>query len=513
MLRKGTALLLLAACAVHAQAENQTNNQADNPETVAERSQATARAVLDQAVAAIGGAEALRSIEVVRLRLEGETWPRLQMPTASPPFAAGTQQETLLLDLKNNRLKLEQKVSGAGFDGDNTVVIKSGEGANYDNRAHTITPIPAAQSSQQQFVQYNRRVPQLLLRQALDRETSLRSLGKDTFEGKPHDVFTFVMADTQQVAVYVDSATHLVSKYELLFVDPFTGTEASEIMFGNYTRTGNFQVPTTWRTRQAGDIVTRLQLKVELNPAITDQSFDVAADGYARVAALPDTLDEKIEKLGDGLFVIQNVAGQNQNTLAVEFEDYIVAVEAPGSSASADEVIKRIKTAIPGKPIRYVAMTHHHGDHIGGLRSFIAEGATVITTQSNRQVVEMMAAAPQLDRLAQNPRKPEFLFIERGKRVLTDGARTLQLIDVGPNPHAREMVIAYLPKERVLFQGDLFFLPPNDAPTGPPQPTTISFAKKLQELKLGVDRIASVHGRTTTIDELNRAMQSTIPST
>ena len=513
MLRKGTALLLLAACAVHAQAENQTNNQADNPETVAERSQATARAVLDQAVAAIGGAEALRSIEVVRLRLEGETWPRLQMPTASPPFEAGTQQETLLLDLKNNRLKLEQKVSGAGFDGDNTVVIKSGEGANYDNRAHTITPIPAAQSSQQQFVQYNRRVPQLLLRQALDRETSLRSLGKDTFEGKLHDVFTFVMADTQQVAVYVDSATHLVSKYELLFVDPFTGTEASEIMFGNYTRTGNFQVPTTWRTRQAGDLVTRLQLKVELNPAITDQSFDVAADGYARVAALPDTLDEKIEKLGDGLFVIQNVAGQNQNTLAVEFEDYIVAVEAPGSSAGADEVIKRIKTAIPGKPIRYVAMTHHHGDHIGGLRSFIAEGATVITTQSNRQVVEMMAAAPQLDRLAQNPRKPEFLFIERGKRVLTDGARTLQLIDVGPNPHAREMVIAYLPKERVLVQGDLFFLPPNDAPTGPPQPTTISFAKKLQELKLGVDRIASVHGRTTTIDELNRAMQSTIPST
>jgi glyoxylase-like metal-dependent hydrolase (beta-lactamase superfamily II) len=509
MLRKATALVLLAACAVHARADNQANN----PETLAERSQATARAVLDQAVAAIGGAEALRSIEVVRLRLEGENWPRLQMPTASPPFEAGTQQETLLLDLKNNRLKLEQKVSGAGFEGDNTIVIMSGEGANYDNRAHTITPIPVAQSSQQQFVQYNRRVPQLLLRQALDRETTLRSLGQDTFEGKPHDVFTFVMADTQQVAVYVDSASHLVSKYELLFVDPFTGTEASEIMFGDYTRAGSFQVPTTWRTRQAGDLVARLQLKVEINPAVTDQSFDAAGDGYTRVAALPDNLDEKIEQLADGVFVIQNVAGQNLNTLAVAFKDYIVAVEAPGSSAGADEVIKRIKSAIPGKPIRYVAMTHHHSDHIGGLRSFIAEGATVITTQSNAQVVAAMAAAPQLDRLAKHPRKPEFLFIERGKRVLTDGTRTLQLIDVGPNPHAREMVIAYLPKERVLFQGDLFFVPANDAPTGPPQPTTLSFAKKLQELKLGVDRIASVHGRTTTSDELQRAMQSAHPRT
>ena len=54
-----------------------------------------------------------------------------------------------------------------------------------------------------------------------------------------------------------------------------------------------------------------------------------------------------------------------------------------------------------------------------------------------------------------------------------------------------------------MFQGDLFFMPANDAPAGPPQATTVSFAQKLQELKLGVDRIASVHGRTTTIEELH----------
>src|SRR5262245_66169798 len=110
MLRKATALLLLSVCTVHADTESKANN----PETLAERSQATARSVLDRAVAAVGGAEALRSIDVVRLQLQGETWPRLQMPTVAPPFEAGTQQEALLVDFKNNRLRLEQRVSGAG---------------------------------------------------------------------------------------------------------------------------------------------------------------------------------------------------------------------------------------------------------------------------------------------------------------------------------------------------------------------------------------------------------------
>src|ERR1700741_2472874 len=146
MLRQATALLLVAACAVHA------DTNANNPETLAERSQATARKVLDEAVAAIGGADALRSIDVVRLRFDGETWPRLQMPTAAPPFESGTQKETLLLALKNNRLLLDQEPSGAGFEGHNTIVIQSGQGSNYDHRGHTITPIPVAQSSQQQFV-------------------------------------------------------------------------------------------------------------------------------------------------------------------------------------------------------------------------------------------------------------------------------------------------------------------------------------------------------------------------
>ncbi len=479
---------------------------AEDPATLTGRSQVKARKVIDSAVAAIGGRDALQGIETLKLQLEGETWIRLQMPTPNPPFEAGAFQESLVLDLKDNRLSLDQRTSGGGFEGHNTVVIKAGEGTAYDHRARTMTPIPSEQTTQQQFVQYYRRLPNLILRQALDGANSLRYLGDDQFNGRKHSVVTFVMPDTQQVALYVDANTGLVSKYELVFTDPLRGQSASEIIFSDYASAGKLKVPQTWTWRLAGDVIARYKVKAQFNAADIDKAFEIADTGFSKVAALPLTLKPSVEKLADGVYVIHNVAGQNQNTMAVEFKDYVLAVEAPGSSDGADSVIKRIKETIPGKPIRYVAVTHHHGDHIGGLRSFIAEGATVITTRANRGTIETMAAAPQNDRLSKNPRKPEFLFVDGGKRAVTDGEQTVELIDVGPNPHAREMLIAYLPKQRVLFQGDLFFLPNNDAPVGPPQPTTISFAQKLKEKALAVDRIASVHGRTATMAEFLKAL-------
>src|SRR5688500_16672413 len=83
--------------------------EAQNPETLTERSQAAARDVLLRAVNALGGMQSLRGIESVRYRMEGQAWERLQMQTPAPPFEASTLQETILLDLTQDRVRIDEQ--------------------------------------------------------------------------------------------------------------------------------------------------------------------------------------------------------------------------------------------------------------------------------------------------------------------------------------------------------------------------------------------------------------------
>src|SRR5687768_1569783 len=121
MLIRVVAALLIAACSAQA-----------NPQ-----------AVLDRAVQALGGADALQKIEVVRLQLEGETWPRLQTRTPELPFEAGKIKLSLLLDLRQNRLLFSQHEIETGFVRDNTTLIKGGGGTIYNHRAGSFRSFPS----------------------------------------------------------------------------------------------------------------------------------------------------------------------------------------------------------------------------------------------------------------------------------------------------------------------------------------------------------------------------------
>jgi len=80
------------------------------------------------------------------------------------------------------------------------------------------------------------------------------------------------------------------------------------------------------------------------------------------------------------------------------------------------------------------------------------------------------------------------------------------LYDIGPNPHAKEMLVAYLPKEKILFQADMLNPNPNGSiPIA--QDVTLSFSENLQKLGLAVEKIYGVHGRPATPEEMRASIE------
>jgi len=169
-------------------------------------------------------------------------------------------------------------------------------------------------------------------------------------------------------------------------------------------------------------------------------------------AAAPLTVTS--EKLGDGLYRLTTGPG-SYDSVIVEFKDYIMMLEAGQSIQRALAYIAETKKLIPNKPIRFVMNTHPHSDHTGGLPVLVAEGATIITHKNNEEFLSKALNTPRTlldDVLAKNPKKAKIEAIE--KKVYSDGTRTVEIYHVAPVPHSNGLMIAYIPKEKILFQGD-----------------------------------------------------------
>jgi hypothetical protein len=69
------------------------------------------------------------------------------------------------------------------------------------------------------------------------------------------------------------------------------------------------------------------------------------------------------------------------------------------------------------------------------------------------------------------------------------------------------MLVAYLPKQRIVFQGDLFFSPFDGQPVGFAQESTQHFAAKVRELGFSVDKLVGVHGKVGNMTELDQALE------
>jgi glyoxylase-like metal-dependent hydrolase (beta-lactamase superfamily II) len=146
----------------------------------------------------------------------------------------------------------------------------------------------------------------------------------------------------------------------------------------------------------------------------------------------------------------------------VIFEDYVLVIDA-NFPAGAREIIRKIR-AITQKPIRFAFDTHHHGDHAYGNQVFIENGAvpvahTGVIDEMKRYETGYYGGKPglweQSDRadLKSSKLKPPSVLFPR-ELIFDDGKRRVELMHLGV-AHTHGDAVAWLPKERILFTGDL----------------------------------------------------------
>lgn len=192
---------------------------------------------------------------------------------------------------------------------------------------------------------------------------------------------------------------------------------------------------------------------------------------------------------------VQHVTGGLNHSLLVEMRNHLIVFDAPVSDGHSKWVLDTARTKYPGKPVKYLVLTHHHMDHAGGLRAYAAQGATIVAGRGTAAHYKRVLAAPftRNPDLAPRDLRATPIVEVRDKHVLTDGSREVHVYVIEPNPHADGLLIGYLPETRLGFVTDIWS-PGVGAPPDKLNPALAALVAGVKRAGISPQRFAGGHG-------------------
>jgi glyoxylase-like metal-dependent hydrolase (beta-lactamase superfamily II) len=335
---------------------------------------------------------------------------------------------------------------------------------------------------------------------ALDQTSIVSNLREENGQ----QVVDVVASNGTKFVLFVDGETGLPSKVMSSSYDQNLGDVAIETFFEDYGESGGLggfetrlTLPRSYTTRVDRFEVSTLRVAMDPNREVGDLAAPL--DVRSAAPATATAVVEVVEVVGG----VWHLTGQSHHSVLVEFDEYLVLIEAPQSEARTLAVIERARELQPGKPLRYVVNTHHHFDHSAGIRAAVSEGLTVITHAVNRSFFEDLMARQHsivVDVLARNP-QPLTIETVNGDEPyeLTDGRRTLRIYRIVDDLHSDGIVMAYLPQERILIEADAY------SPTSRAAPFAQVLLQNIEDRGLKVETIMPLHGEVSAFVDLERA--------
>jgi glyoxylase-like metal-dependent hydrolase (beta-lactamase superfamily II) len=473
--------------------------------------------LIKQAVSAEGGADALRNLKRVAITADVQHWePEQSFVVDGEPRLLATSKIMVNWDIEHGTARTEwDRNLIYPFKGpekySDVITSKSG----FTATARGERPMSSIRVASEQR-ELERATPTLLLKALAAPERV--SAAKDQLLGKEKLPAVTFDDNGTRFTILFDRKTHLPAAIRTLDDDNLLGDATYDAVFSDWKPVGGVQVAHTLTQRLAGvDVGKIVYTGVIANPAVDATIFEPgeavlkelkpAASGNVpyqwvlrRISLARFTDSDAINydaatspglKLVEIAPNVQHVVGGSHNSLIVAMPSFLVVFDAPINEWQSLWTIDAAKKKYPGKPIKYLVLTHQHNDHTGGSRTYVAEGATVVVGAPNKAYFEKVFTAPHTiyaDELQKSPRKASILEVA-DQMSIKDGDDEIRLYRI-PNPHAESMMIGHVVRDNVVWVTDLYSpIRDKDKNEG-----MVSFAEALKKYDIKPVMIAGGHG-------------------
>ena len=186
----------------------------------------------------------------------------------------------------------------------------------------------------------------------------------------------------------------------------------------------------------------------------------------AKTFASQADLEEKqvsFDKLSEHAYAY--TAEGDPNTGIVIGDDAVMVIDTQATPLMAQDVIRRIRE-VTDKPIKYVLLSHYHAVRVLGASAYKAEGCEqIIASQDTYDLIVERGEQDKASEIGRFPRLfrnvetvpagltwPTITF--NRKMTLWMGSLEVQILQLGRG-HTKGDTVVWLPKDRVLFSGDL----------------------------------------------------------
>ena len=241
-------------------------------------------------------------------------------------------------------------------------------------------------------------------------------------------------------------------------------------------------------------------------------------------------MEGELTKLGEGVFV--SVVSPDSNAVSnagvVVLNRGVLVFDTHFTPEAGLALLGKIQS-ITQKPVKYLVNSHYHSDHTHGNQAFPKAQYIIASSNGRRDILQKdlpamgrtaATAQAQIDRLKkdaailQSPAQKEALMRQAAARkealdrllrlrivpplmtfddslVIQDGQREIRLLFLGVG-HTDGDVVLFLPAEKIVFTGDLFF---NSAFPNAQDANLLAWMKTLEEiLKLDAEKFVPGHG-------------------